>query len=85
MPKFLFSAVIKFGNLSYSSWEYKPSPVIHVATVPFILWPYAQDLLCCYLRRPDVCQAEVTNVNIRGGRMKRKMHSFSQQTSLDGM
>ncbi|XP_073233528.1 N-terminal EF-hand calcium-binding protein 1-like isoform X2 [Porites lutea] len=34
-------------------------------------------------QRPDVCQAEVTNVNIRGGRMKRKMHSFSQQTSLD--
>ncbi|XP_058954736.2 N-terminal EF-hand calcium-binding protein 1-like [Pocillopora verrucosa] len=34
-------------------------------------------------QRPDVCQAAVTNTNVRGGRMKRKMHSFEQQTSLD--
>ena len=36
------------------------------------------------VKRPDVCQAEVTNMNVRGGRMKRKMQSFAQQTSLDG-
>ena len=35
-------------------------------------------------KRPDVCQAEITNMNVRGGRMKRKMQSFTQQTSLDG-
>lgn len=34
-------------------------------------------------QRPDVCQAEITNMNVRGGRMKRKMQSFAQQTSLD--
>ncbi|KAL9975479.1 hypothetical protein ACROYT_G012641 [Oculina patagonica] len=34
-------------------------------------------------QRPDVCQAEITNTNVRGGRMKRKMQSFAQQTSLD--
>ena len=40
---------------------------------------------CCvfHLSRPDVCQAELTNLNVRGGRMKRKMHSFAQQTSID--
>lgn len=40
---------------------------------------------CCVflLSRPDVCQAELTNLNVRGGRMKRKMHSFTQQTSID--
>lgn len=36
------------------------------------------------VKRPDVCQAEITNMNVRGGRMKRKMQSFAQQTSLDG-
>jgi len=36
------------------------------------------------VKRPDVCQAEITNMNVRGGRMKRKMQSFTQQTSPDG-
>ena len=40
--------------------------------------------VCLSFTRPDVCQAAVTNTNVRGGRMKRKMHSFEQQTSLDG-
>ena len=35
-------------------------------------------------KRPDVCQAEISNMNVRGGRMKRKMQSFAQQTNLDG-
>ena len=31
-----------------------------------------------------MCQAEVSSMNVRGGRMKRKMQSFAQQTSIDG-
>jgi len=33
--------------------------------------------------RPGICQAEITNLSVRGGRMKRKMQSYAQQTSLD--
>ena len=36
------------------------------------------------VKRPGVCQAEITNLSVRGGRMKRKMQSYAQQTSLDG-
>ena len=36
------------------------------------------------VKRPGICQAEITNLSVRGGRMKRKMQSYAQQTSLDG-